>query len=98
MLAGQAVLTLTDEGHGVDGDPESLFTAFETTKEKGSGFGLFLARRIAGDAGGHKGQLAVQGDAGAEKNQARVAAEEVLPTQHAAVSAGAGRSLPSICR
>ncbi|MCR9096724.1 MAG: HAMP domain-containing histidine kinase [bacterium] len=24
-----------------------------TTKEKGSGFGLFLARRIAGDAGGH---------------------------------------------
>lgn len=49
---GDATLTIADEGHGIDGDPESLFTAFETTKEKGSGLGLAVSRRIVEAHGG----------------------------------------------
>jgi signal transduction histidine kinase len=52
VLASQAVLTITDEGHGVEGDPESLFVAFETTREKGSGLGLAVSRQITEAHGG----------------------------------------------
>jgi signal transduction histidine kinase len=46
-IAGTVTLTIMDEGGGIDGDPEALFTAFETTKEKGSGLGLAVSRQIA---------------------------------------------------
>lgn len=49
-----ARIAVADQGPGFP--PEMLDGELQpgkTTKEKGSGFGLFLARRIAGDAGGH---------------------------------------------
>jgi len=51
-LGDSTVLTIMDEGHGIAGDPEVLFTAFETTKEKGSGLGLAVSRQIAEAHGG----------------------------------------------
>lgn len=57
VRAGHAILTITDEGQGIDGDPESLFTAFETTKEKGSGLGLAVSRQIVE---AHGGTLAIE--------------------------------------
>lgn len=54
MLGRFARLAVADEGPGF---PEAMLRADlqpgVTTKEGGSGFGLFLARRIADDAGGH---------------------------------------------
>ena len=45
--AQRHVLTLTDEGGGLGGvDPAQLFEPFWTSKEKGSGLGLALSRRI----------------------------------------------------
>jgi signal transduction histidine kinase len=47
------ILTVSDEGPGLGGvDPETLFTAFHTNKEKGSGLGLALSRQIAEAHGG----------------------------------------------
>ena len=52
-IARTVVLTVTDEGAGLGGqDPERLFTAFETGKEKGSGLGLAVSRQIAEAHGG----------------------------------------------
>lgn len=49
----QGVLIVADEGDGLAGaDPESLFEPFHTSKEKGSGLGLALSRRIAVEMGG----------------------------------------------
>jgi len=46
-------LAVTDEGGGFEGaDPEALFKAGFTTKADGSGYGLFLARRIVEEHGG----------------------------------------------
>jgi signal transduction histidine kinase len=43
----QAVLTVTDEGAGLQGwTEEKLFSPFWTSKEKGSGLGLSVARRV----------------------------------------------------
>jgi len=50
---GRCRLSVEDEGVGFD--PEVVSRIFEpgyTTKEKGSGFGLFLARRMLHDHGG----------------------------------------------
>ena len=45
--AQRHVLTMTDEGGGLGGvDPAQLFEPFWTSKEKGSGLGLALSRRI----------------------------------------------------
>ena len=47
------VLRVADRGTGLQGrDPEALFAAFRTTKEKGSGLGLAVVRRIVEDHGG----------------------------------------------
>ena len=44
---------VTDEGKGLSpGDLEKIFRAGYTTKPRGSGYGLFLARRIVSDCGG----------------------------------------------
>lgn len=65
---GQCVIEVRDEGDGLSPEIEArLFTPGFTTKSGGSGFGLFLARRIAMDqggslrleAGGVKGAVAV---------------------------------------
>ena len=52
-LADQCVLTISDEGEGIAPEvEEQIFAPGYTTKSKGSGFGLFLARRIVQDHGG----------------------------------------------
>jgi signal transduction histidine kinase len=52
-LGSTCVLTVTDEGTGLgDFDPEALFVAFETHKDKGSGLGLAVSRQIAETHGG----------------------------------------------
>jgi len=49
----EAVLRVLDRGTGLGGaDPETLFAPFHTTKEKGSGLGLAVVRRIVEDHGG----------------------------------------------
>jgi signal transduction histidine kinase len=48
----RAVVTVSDTGGGLGGDPERLFAPFHTTREKGSGLGLALSRRIVEDMGG----------------------------------------------
>ena len=48
----RAHLAVRDTGTGLDGDPERLFEPFLTTREKGSGLGLALSRRIVEDMGG----------------------------------------------
>jgi two-component system OmpR family sensor kinase len=53
VVARTVVITVTDEGVGLGGhDPESLFAAFQTGKEKGSGLGLAVSRQIAEAHGG----------------------------------------------
>lgn len=50
---GQARLEVEDEGAGLGGRTEAeLFAPFRTTKEKGSGLGLTVARQIAAAHGG----------------------------------------------
>ena len=50
---GRIDLTVTDHGAGLGSrDPERLFEPFYTTKEKGSGLGLALSRRIVEEMGG----------------------------------------------
>jgi signal transduction histidine kinase len=46
-------IAVEDAGKGIGpGDLEKIFRAGYTTKARGSGYGLFLARRIVGDHGG----------------------------------------------
>jgi len=53
IAAGERVrLVVGDTGSGLDGDPERMFEPFRTTREKGSGLGLALSRRIIEDMGG----------------------------------------------
>ncbi len=53
FAADRATITIVDTGPGLGGaDPESLFEPFRTTKEKGSGLGLAVARQVAVDHGG----------------------------------------------
>jgi signal transduction histidine kinase len=48
-----AMATVTDEGSGLAGiDPHRLFEPFWTTKEKGSGLGLAMSRRIVEEMNG----------------------------------------------
>lgn len=48
-----AEVRVEDQGSGLgDLDPERLFEAFYTTKEKGGGLGLLVCRRILGEWGG----------------------------------------------
>ncbi len=50
---GRVRVTIADTGPGLDGvDPETLFEPFKTTKEKGSGLGLAMSRRIIEQMGG----------------------------------------------
>jgi two-component system sensor histidine kinase HydH len=50
---GRAILEVLDRGCGLpEGEPERLFNPFFTTKSKGSGVGLSIARRFAEAAGG----------------------------------------------
>ena len=59
----QARITVTDSGEGLqDRDSRRAFEPFWTSKEKGSGLGLAVARRIAGEHGGEL-ELANRGDA-----------------------------------
>lgn len=51
--ASRVVVTVTDEGTGLGGvDRQRLFEPFWTTREKGSGLGLAMSRRIVEDMGG----------------------------------------------
>lgn len=51
--AARVVVTVTDAGTGLGGvDRQKLFEPFWTTKEKGSGLGLAMSRRIVEDMGG----------------------------------------------
>ncbi len=62
----EAALRVADEGVGLPGgDPERLFEPFRTTKEKGSGLGLALSRRIVEDMGGTLELANVPGGPGA---------------------------------
>lgn len=77
--AGAAVITVEDEGHGV-ADTANLFVPFFTTKPRGSGIGLVLARQIAE---AHGGSLVVQ------NRKAGRGAEAVITLPTAAVAARA---------
>ena len=51
---GWCVVTVADTGPGVAPElVERIFDPFYTTKESGSGLGLFIARRIVSEHGGH---------------------------------------------
>jgi signal transduction histidine kinase len=48
--AAERCLTVADDGRGMTpNELEGLFSPFRTTKEGGSGLGLYLARRMAAD-------------------------------------------------
>ncbi len=50
---GRILVVLTDEGLGLGGaDPARIFTPFWTSKEKGSGLGLAMSRKIMEDMSG----------------------------------------------
>ena len=73
-------ITIADQGDGLTAESEArLFTPGFTTKAGGSGFGLFLARRIVEDQGG-----ALRLVAGAERG---AVAELELPLATVAVAA-----------
>jgi PAS domain S-box-containing protein len=55
----EMAIEVTDNGPGVD-DPEKIFDAFVTTKEKGMGIGLAVSRSIAE---AHEGQLSAANNA-----------------------------------
>ncbi len=48
----EVLLEVRDEGCGFDGDTETLFEAFFSTKENGTGLGLSVARQIVSQHGG----------------------------------------------
>ncbi len=52
----EMAIEVIDNGPGVD-DPERIFDAFVTTKEKGMGIGLAVSRSIAE---AHEGQLSAE--------------------------------------
>ncbi|HEV8058356.1 MAG TPA: ATP-binding protein [Gemmataceae bacterium] len=53
IVAGQAELTITDDGQGIDPElTERLFTPFVSSKSTGTGLGLSVSRRIVEDHGG----------------------------------------------
>ncbi|MFO7675111.1 MAG: HAMP domain-containing sensor histidine kinase [bacterium] len=63
---GEVVLRVTDDGPGVDErTARRMFEPFFTTREKGSGLGLFVVRRIV-EAHGGRVRLANPGRPGAE--------------------------------
>ncbi len=60
---GTLVLAVVDTGRGIDAATQKkLFTPFFTTKEKGSGLGLALVRRLARDHGGDAKLTSVVGE------------------------------------
>gem|GEM_PF-1739673 len=51
-LGDSRSLTIQDNGHGISSERfQTLFSPFITTKEGGSGLGLYVARRMAADMG-----------------------------------------------
>ena len=82
---GFGVVAVSDEGPGFGPeDLEQIFQPGYTTKQQGSGFGLFLARRIAED---HGGALALEA---AEGGGARVRVELPAIAPPASPETGAG--------
>ena len=62
VVGARLNLSIGDEGPGIEGiDVDEIFKPGVTTKEKGSGYGLFLARRILEE---HGGSIEVQSSAG----------------------------------
>lgn len=49
---GRLVVVVRDEGPGFSGAPEAFFEPFATTKARGSGLGLAVARRVVEQHGG----------------------------------------------
>lgn len=62
VASGDAVLTVTDEGPGIDPElGERIFEPFVTTKREGVGLGLAIVRKIIE---AHDGEISVQGREG----------------------------------
>ena len=60
--AGTAAISVCDTGPGIDpADLERVFEPGFTTKPEGSGYGLFLARRVVEDGGGSLTMSAAEG-------------------------------------
>ena len=86
---GEAVLTVADEGTGLQGAAAAdLFAPFRTTKEKGSGLGLAVVRRIVAAHGGAVSLRDRDGGRGAVAEVrlplAGGAAREAAPASHPA--------------
>jgi nitrogen fixation/metabolism regulation signal transduction histidine kinase len=81
LAAGALVVTVEDEGPGVDS--ANLFVPFFTTKPSGSGIGLVLARQIAE---AHRGTLTVRNRKGARGAEAVI----TLPARTAADRVASG--------
>ena len=45
-------MKISDNGTGIEGDPEEIFNPFFTTKTKGTGLGLAVSRNIIEKHGG----------------------------------------------